>query len=291
MVNPFVEPLIEAILIGSLYTLAGIGVTLLVSTMRFFNFAEGELVTIGAYTATVTVVSLQTSFVIGIAAAAIVSAAAALASYLLVFKPLEARGATWSTLTLASFAVSIVTRELVYIYASSLNILRYRPILPTIIFQFGDMRLTDIFLLAVPSTITLVLILALIFKRTKIGKAMRALADNRELAGVAGIDTGKIILVTWIIVGIFAGVAGSFWGIETTTYPDLGSVVMFGAFAASLIGGFSSYYATIAGGFIIGFAENIFLMFLYLTFNFNVAFQPLITFTIIIVLFLARPKD
>jgi len=131
----------------------------------------------------------------------------------------------------------------------------------------------------------LVLALHLFLTRTRMGKAMRASADNMELARVAGIDTNKVILWTWIIGGALAGAGGVLWGIENKFItPDSGWVILIYVFAAVILGGIGSPYGAMVGGLIIGISGEL------STYWVGTEYKPVVAFVIMIIALLVKPS-
>jgi branched-chain amino acid transport system permease protein len=93
--------------------------------------------------------------------------------------------------------------------------------------------------------------------RSRLGKAMRAMADNADLAQVSGINTALVVRVTWVIAGALACMAGTMLALDVTLKPDLAFNIILPIFAAAIVGGLGQSYGAIAGGFLIGFAETL----------------------------------
>ena len=288
----FVDSIVRSILVGSLFTLVAIGITQTYAVTRIPNFAHGELVTIGAYlTCIVTkTLSFPLSLPIAIIAAFLGSAATVLSIDEIVFKPLTRRAATPLMLMVASFAVSIGIRYSLYVVVVSQRLLTVMSeISVQTVYVIGDGKITNLFLWAVPTTAAFVLMLEFLFLRTKTGKGMRAVAENVSLARVTGINIDHIRRLTWIIGGGLAGVAGSFWAIFTQTNPEIGWLVLLRGFAASTIGGLSSFSGTIVGGYIVGFSENLVMDILNRYLGLEMMLKPTITFGIMIIFLIFKP--
>ncbi|WDR04594.1 branched-chain amino acid ABC transporter permease [Devosia rhodophyticola] len=124
-------------------------------------------------------------------------------------------------------------------------------------------------LLMVVVTIIAVVALHFFLTRSRLGKAMRAMADNADLAQVSGINTALVVRVTWIIAGALACMAGTMLALDVTLKPDLAFNIILPIFAAAIVGGLGQAYGAIAGGFLIGFAETISV------FNWSIVLRPL----------------
>ncbi|HYS71252.1 MAG TPA: branched-chain amino acid ABC transporter permease, partial [Thermoplasmata archaeon] len=124
---------------------------------------------------------------------------------------------------------------------------------------------------------------------TRIGKGMRAMASNFDLARASGIRTDRVRRMTWILAGGFAGIAGAFWSVYAPTDPEVGWRALLWIFAASILGGFVSIAGTIAGGYIVGASENFGITILHSGYGVDTAYKPLIALVIIVTVFLIRP--
>ena len=118
---------------------------------------------------------------------------------------------------------------------------------------------------------TAIAVLALHFflTRSRLGKAMRAMADNADLAQVSGINTKLVVRVTWVIAGSLAAMAGTMLALDVQLKPDLAFNIVLPIFAAAIVGGLGQSYGAIAGGFLIGFAETAAI------FNWSVLLKPI----------------
>jgi len=124
-------------------------------------------------------------------------------------------------------------------------------------------------LLMIVVTILSVLALHLFLTRSRLGKAMRAMADNADLAQVSGINTALVVRVTWIVAGALACMAGTMLALDVTLKPDLAFNIIIPIFAAAIVGGLGQAYGAIAGGLLIGFAESL------AVFNWTMVLRPL----------------
>ena len=124
-------------------------------------------------------------------------------------------------------------------------------------------------LIMVVLTALTVLALHLFLTRSRLGKAMRAMADNADLAQVSGINTQLVVRVTWIIAGGLACMAGTMLALDVNLKPDLAFNIILPIFAAAIVGGLGQSYGAIAGGFLIGFAETL------AVFNWTTLLRPL----------------
>lgn len=287
-----VSTALDGLMLGSLYAIMGLGLTMTYAVTRVPNFAHAEYVTIGAYAAVVFVNYLGGGIVVAAAGAFLTAAIVAVVSDELAFKPLFRRGATPLHLLVASIGVGLVIRYLVTILADTAPVpedlltVRLRisedPIAPGSI-------VTNLQAWAIPTAVGLVVVLHLLLTRTRLGKGMRAMASNFDLARVSGIRTAEVRRVTWFLSGGLAGMGGAFWAVTVPVAPDTGWRILLWIFAASILGGFVSFYGTILGGYIVGIAENVGIAAANETFGVSLSYRPLIALAIIIAVFLLKP--
>ena len=130
----------------------------------------------------------------------------------------------------------------------------------------------------------LFLLLHLFLQKTKMGKAMRATADNMELALVSGIDTERVIIWTWGIGGALAAAGGILYGIDVQLHPGMGWNFLIPLFAATILGTIGNIYGALVGALVIGVAQQVSTAFMMPT------YKPAVAFIIMILILLIRPK-
>lgn len=283
--------IVNTIQVGSLYALMALGITLTYSVMKLPNFAHAEYITAGAYTALIVSQSGPTHPILILAAAFAVGALTALASHQMVFKPLERQKASFYTLLLASFAIGLIIRYILYLIADQFSLFETRiRIALEIIYRSETVILTNVFMWVVPTSILLVILLTLLLNYTPLGREMRALANNISLARVIGIAVERVKNNTWLLVGGLAGVAGALWGLNTSVSPLTGWIAILSVFAAAVLGGLSSFSGTILGAYVVAFSENTVMQFLNFYLDVDFGLKPAIPFMMIILVLLIRPQ-
>jgi branched-chain amino acid transport system permease protein len=257
----------DGILTGAIVALGAIGITLSLQILRFANFGHGDVLTLGAYaalafTAVATAgaptgpLSFGWQLLAAVLVAALAAGIVAVAVDVLVYRRLRSRGAHNLTMIFASFGVALVLRNLlllawgpdVHYYTRTLQI--GVEILP------GVRVLPDqIFVLALAFALVSIFYAALRFTRT--GMAMRAMAESPELAGVCGVETGKMIRFAWFVSGALAAVAGVFLGLTVQLRPEMGFNLLLAMLTAAILGGTGSLVGAAVGGLLVGLAENL----------------------------------
>ena len=246
--------LIPGLILGSIYALGAIGVSLLFGILRFAHFAHGDLMTLGASLALTLVLALGWPAMAALPLAMVATAAIAIGIDRAFYKPFRG-GATIITV-IASFGVTLMIRSAVQLFWG-VEITSYQFGIQRPLVFFDSLRIAERHFWIIGGTVLLVVALHLFLTRTRTGKAMRAMSDDPDLARVTGIDTGKVIVWTWAIGAGLAAAAGVFLGIDTQLNPNMGWNLLLAVFAAAILGGIGRPYGAIAGGMVIGLAEEL----------------------------------
>lgn len=275
----FLQLVLYGVVLGCILSLGAIGVSLTFGILRFANFAHGDLMTLGAYLGFVLLRQLAWPFWLSLPIACIGTAGIAVIIDGLIFRHLRRRPPV--ILLISSFGVALMVRSLIQLIWGS-DQLVYRPgIQPP--WQIAGLTLKPDQLIIVVGAIALVTALHLFLQRTRTGKAMRAMADNAELARISGINTERVVLWTWGLGAAMAGAAGIFLGLDTQIAPTMGWNVLLSVFAATILGGIGSPYGAIAGGLVIGIASEL------STLVVSPAYKSAVAFAMLIVMLIVRP--
>ncbi|MCE2490388.1 MAG: branched-chain amino acid ABC transporter permease [Anaerolineae bacterium] len=286
-----ITSLVHSIQVGSLYALMALGITLTMRVIRLPNFAHAEFVSAGAFAALVVSIFLSRSPVVILACATLSGAAVALLSHLLVFRPMSRRKLSTYAMLLVSFAVGLILRYILFVLSDSYQLFDKRIQIPMqILVRESFIVLTNFTLTIVPVSIACVMALALLLARTALGREMRALASNPELAHILGMRVERIRSLTWLLTGATAGLAGALWGLYTFVNPLLGWLAILPVFAAAILGGLSSFTGTILGAYLVAFCENTLMQALNHYTGLTFSFKAAIPFVIIILVLLLRPQ-
>lgn len=276
---------------GSLYALMALGLTLTMAVMRLPNFAHAELITIGAYVALVVSFGLSQSVPVILAFSFVGAALVALITHRTVYRPLGRLRLSMYGLILASFAVGLIIRYLLFLVVDRFDFFdKAVQVSQQIVLRTPDLIVTNIFFWSVPTALLLMIGLGLVLNRTDLGRQMRALADNEALAKVIGIPVDRVHDLTWLLAGGLAGIGGALWGIYTSVNPLTGWFVLLSVFAATILGGMTSFIGTILGAYVVSFSENLLMQWLNVQFGLDFSFKPAIPFVIIILVLLFRPQ-
>lgn len=203
------------------------------------------------------------------------------------FRPVRRVGATAVPLMIISIGLGLLLRHVIQeLWGAS--VLWYNLGVVGRYEVFGA-SITDINIAIIITAALLVGALHLLFTKTKLGKAMRATADNPALSQCCGIDTEKMVFWVWFIGAGTAGLGGVLWGANTRLVPLMGWELLLPTFAAVVLGGLGSFYGAIIASYILGLAENLgVLAFIELSISTN--YRPAIAFATLIIVLLFRPK-
>jgi branched-chain amino acid transport system permease protein/neutral amino acid transport system permease protein len=247
--------------------------------LRFANFANGDLMTIGAYLGW-TLVQAALPFWLSLPLACVGTVAVAVLIDRLVFLRLRRQAPV--ILLISSFGIALILRSVVQLIWGSDQLVYRQGIQQP--WNFGGLTIKPDQIVIVLGAVVLVIALHLFLKYTKTGKAMRAMADNIDLAKVSGINTERVVLWTWVLGAVMACAAGMFLGLDTQINPTMGWRVLLPIFAAAILGGIGSPYGAIAGGLIIGLASEL------STLVISPAYKSAVAFAILVGMLIVRPE-
>jgi branched-chain amino acid transport system permease protein/neutral amino acid transport system permease protein len=309
------DAFVIGVVTGSVLALGAIGLTLIYGVLKFAHFAHGDSMMLAAYIAFFALTGvmvggrtdtqvlpwtlsdlpgatkpiLNFSFGYGLLVAMAIAAAVMVAVFILldrlVYRPLRRRGSGIVIFAIASLGVAIAMRSLILIFWSSFGRFYVPGIRPTTDLPFGIHVVSDQVFIFWAALLLSALVYVILF-RTRLGKAMRAMADNPELALVSGINTDRIIIWTWVIGGGLVGIAGVMLALQAQLKPELGFILLLPLFASTILGGIGSPQGAFAGAMIVGITEEVAVTLGFLSpgYKFSVAF------VILILILLLRPQ-
>jgi branched-chain amino acid transport system permease protein len=242
------QHIIDALTLGSLYALVGIGIALIFGIMRLVNFAHGELIMVGGY-AIVVVGHPPWPVLIVVAVGA--SVVFALGMERVAFRPV--RGASDATLLVTSFAVSYLLQNLALLIfgATPRTTTISRPLLESV--TVGGLVIPKLSIVTIVVTFFLLGSLTLFLNRTTVGLQMRAAAEDFRMARVLGVRANRVVAMAFAISGVLTGVAALLVVAQSgTVTPTMGTGILLVAFLATILGGIGSLAGAVVGGFLLG---------------------------------------
>ncbi|ADB75808.1 branched-chain amino acid ABC transporter permease [Geodermatophilus obscurus] len=247
----WVQLLVEGLRFGLLIAMAAVGLSLIFGTTGLTNFAHGELVTIGAIAAWFINVQGGVPLVPAALIAMVIGAGVGALNELAIWRPLRRRGTGLVAALVISIGLSLLLRYLYQIIfgGGSEAYADYRGQRAV---DYGAFTMTNADLSSIVIALVVLLLVAVMLQRTKIGKAMRAVADNRDLAASSGINVNRVILVVWMMGGALAALGGVLLGLSDEVQWDMGFRLLLLMFAGVTLGGLGTAYGALVGSIVVG---------------------------------------
>jgi branched-chain amino acid transport system permease protein len=260
MLSVIVQQCLNGLVVGSLYVLVALGLTLVYGVLVQINFAHADIVTIGAFAAYFITPLFGGNYILGIIAAFIVGGILGWLLNATIFSPLRERGNELLPL-IATIGVSIMLQNVMLVVFGPIPYAFSTPYSNHVL-RYGGIFLTvqNTLIIAV-STITIGLLYCFM-RFTYLGKALRAVSQDRETAGLMGVNPNHVIMLTFVIASALAGMGGALLGPILVLTPFAGTSVIVKAFAIVIIGGFGNVEGTILAGLLVGLIESFSTQFL-----------------------------
>ncbi len=275
--------ILNGIIAGSIYALIALGFTVIYRTVKFFHFAHGVVYTTGAYIAYTLFILLKINTLVSLVISIALAALFGIAIDRVVYYPLRRMNASNLIFLIASFGVFIFIQNLLQLlYGAQILTLRTWPVKEG--HQIMGAVITDMQILILSVSILLLGLVWLIVAKTRMGKALRAVADDPIGASVAGIYPERITLYAFGIGSALAGTAGILISLETNIEPTMGFNAILKGIIASIIGGIGSIPGAVLGGFLLGIVENLGIW------KIQAGWKDTISFAVLIIFLLFRPE-
>jgi len=267
---------------GAIYALGAVGLTLVYGILKLVNFAHGDFLTFGAYMAFIVNVTWGAPLVVAILFAIAATALLGVVLEKVMWGPMRARGAGMLQLLLMAIGLALVIRYVIqFAFGTELRQLDVNRVATA---DFLGLSIGRTFLVVILVGFVVLIATGLMLRFTLLGKRMRALSDNLELAETSGIDTSRVILYTWVFAAGSAGLAGVFAGAVTQLQPELGFEFLLPIFAAVVLGGIGNAFGALASGIILGVVIE------WSTFFIDPGFKLGVGFLVLIVVLIVRPE-
>lgn len=273
---------INGLVLGSIIAIAAIGLSMVYGILNFANLAHGDFLTLGAYLAFLFSVTREMNFLLACVLAIFITAFVAIFCDYVIWKPMRTKGAGRVVLIIISIGLALFIRNFI-VFLWGPGIKGYAlPVKRGI--ELGSVVITQNQIVVIIVAMLCMLLVHYLLKRTTMGKAMRALSDNIDLAKASGIDVDRIIRYTWAIGMALAAVGGILYGLQINITPNMGWFLLLPMFAAAILGGIGNPYGAMAGGMVIGLAQELSTAFL------PTEYKLAVGFVIMIVVLLVRPQ-
>jgi neutral amino acid transport system permease protein len=254
---------VNGIAVGAIIALASVGLTLTNGILRLPNFAHGDFLTLGAYLALLFDTQILNRIISGegikVWVAILLGSGITILGFLLceylIWRPMRDRRANSTTLIIISIGLALFVRNsIIFIWGGGNQ--SYDLPVETALSILG-IKIPYYRIVVIGLAFVAVLGLHLLLQNTKIGKAMRAVADDLDLASVSGIDVERVVLWTWVIAGGLTALSGGLYALIQAARPNMGWFLILPLFASIILGGIGNPYGAIVGAFIIGIAQEV----------------------------------
>jgi branched-chain amino acid transport system permease protein len=285
---------------GAIYALVAIGYTLVYGVLRLINFAHSEVFVVGAFGAYFTFTflgyapgpTLQTgigALIINLVAAGLVamicSAATALILERVAYRPLRRRNAPRLVFLITAIGASFTIQYAIYLWRGANPEPAIRLIRPEEVFELFGARVTNIQIIVFTAAILMLVMADLFVNRTRMGRGIRAVAEDPDTATLMGVNKDRIIMLTFIVGGLLAGAAALFYIMQIPQGVLFNGGFLLGikAFTAAVLGGIGNLRGALLGGLILGVAEN------YGQSLFGGEWRDVVAFVLLILILMIRP--
>lgn len=269
---------INGLALGSVYALVALGFVLVYSSTGVVNFATGEFVMIGTFLGVATVVQWELPLAVAYVATLLGMAVFGVVFYACVYLPLQRRPIV--TVIIGTVAAGIIMQNTALIVWGSFPFRLPSPFTGQLL-SIGGSVVPMHNLAVIGITALLIVALYLLLYRTALGSSMRATAQDLEMARLMGIRVDLLLVLTWVLAALLAGVAGLLLGPIWFADINMGSPVALKAFAATIIGGFGSVPGAILGGLFVGLTEILGASFISSTYKDGFSFLLMILFLLV----------
>lgn len=277
---------VEGLKFGLVIAITSIGLSLIFGTTNLINFAHGELVTLGAVMAfffNAAAVGPGMPLIAAALLAVILGGVAGGSLERGLWRPMRVRGTGRIQLFIISIGLSLFLRHVILVfYGGRPN--SYAEYTLQEALRFGPITITPRDLIVMVLAVVVLLGVGLMLQRTRIGKAMRAVSDNRDLAEASGIDVARVVLVVWVMGGSLAALGGVFYGLVEVVAWDMGFYLLLFMFAGVILGGLGTAYGAMVGSVVIGLVAQL------STLYFPVELQFAWALAVLILVLLVRPQ-
>jgi neutral amino acid transport system permease protein len=273
---------VNGVVAGDYYALGAVGLTLIFGVLRLVNFAHGEFLTFGVYMMLLAS-ALGLPLVLAAPAGVALTAALGLGLEVAVWRPVRRRGAGELQLLLFALGLAFFMRNAIAFVAGPED--RQTGADVTASVSVWGVRIGRTELIVTVLGIAVIVLVAAALRSTSLGRQTRALADSIELAETTGIDTDRIVQITWLVSAGLAGLAGVFYALPAgTANPGIGFSLILSIFAAVVVGGIGNAYGALAGGMLIGLVQE------WSTLVIEPSLKVAVGFAMLILVLLVRPQ-
>jgi branched-chain amino acid transport system permease protein len=279
-----VQIALNIVIDGAVYSLVALGFNLIYSTARFFDLGYGAIIVAGGYAMFYFYDTLGVPLLPALVLAVVFAGALGFAIEKLVYRPLRKRKATSTVLLIASLGVLTVLQAVIAIIFSSQYDTLSRDAGAERVFNVLGGAITETQVLMLVASLIIMVVLGLALRYTLFGKAIKAVADDEEVAQIVGINSERLIGLLFFIGAAVGGVAGIATGFDTGLQPTLGLPLLLKGIIAAIIGGIGSVWGGVMGAFLLAIVENVGVWY------FSSEWRDAIAFAVLTLFLIFRPQ-
>ena len=254
--NVFIQQLINGLHIGSIYALIALGYTMVYGIVRLINFAHGDILMMGAYFGLFSIIALNLPFALAIVVAMILCALVGMFIDVIAYKPL--RNAPRISALITALGVSLFLENFFRVIFGAEP--KKMPDIPSLqgMRTLGGIQISDVTLLTIALSVVFMVALQFVVKKTKVGKAMRAVSEDKEAARLMGVNVNKTISLTFALGSALGALGGVLYSVAYyQVEPYMGIMPGLKAFVAAVLGGIGIIPGAMLGGFVMGLIESL----------------------------------
>ncbi len=251
----FLQQFINGLSVGSIYAVIALGYTMVYGIIRLINFAHGEIMMMGAYFAFITVLASGMPFYVVLIVSMVLAAILGITVETLAYRPLRKAPRISALITAIGMSLFLQNLALV-IFKPEPKIMP--PIIPRMPVFIGPLRIGTVTIVTIVLSIVFMVLLDFFVKKTKPGKAMRAVSEDKEASVLMGINVNRTISITFAIGSALGALGGVLYSVSyTQVFPTMGVMPGLKAFVAAVLGGIGIIPGAMLGGFVIGMVETL----------------------------------
>jgi neutral amino acid transport system permease protein len=267
---------------GAIYALGAVGLTLVYGILKLVNFAHGDFLTFGAYMTYLANVTWSLPLWVSILFGMLTVAILGIFTEKVMWAPMRRKHAGILQLVLMSIGLAFLIRAVIQ-FTWGTDILSL-DVNKSATVEFLGLSIGKTQLLTIVVGVVVIIATGLMLRFTLLGKQMRALSDDVDLAETTGINTSRVILYTWIFAGALAGLAGALAGTTLPLQPELGFTLLLAIFASVVLGGIGDAFGALAGGMVLGLVTEWSTLFI------DSRWKLAIGFVVLILVLIIRPQ-
>ena len=276
------QVLVNGLVMGCYYILIAVGLSTIYGVLGISHFAHGSVSMIGGYLCYLLVSNAGVPFVLAIIISMVFSAVLGVVIERFGYRPIRTSNAPGINVFIVALGIGMLIDNLTQYFFGPDQVIIKTSL--TGVVSLGSLKVSQMRLVLMAVTLVLIVLLVLYMQKTKLGKAIRATAQNRDAAVMMGINTNVIIALVFAISSAYGAVAGSFMGSLFAVYPSMGNGTVMKGFAVLILGGLGSIPGTVVGGLIIGLFEAL------CSFYISSDFKEIYAFAIMILVLIIKPN-